>query len=500
MAVNPKKLRPYDQPRKVRQPIIPDGPDAAATLYLVAAAIWLTMATGIGLLWVAAQLFPTQLAFSLEVPMLSGTLHLALNPATVSSGFWNAIVYGWLGNAGLGAIFFITPRILGRRLVGEQTATASAALWNVGLLAGLATLYAPQLAVSGFLAEFPLPVDAVLLLALVVANDAFWRTLLSARDSAPYVSVWYFGVALAAFAGLYALATIAPILSLPAAGAALANAFYVRAIDMLWVTGVALGTLYYLVPRATGNPLASTGLATFGWIAWVALGTLSTLGALVDTSIPFAVTQLGNAATLMLVVPAFLAVANLVLTVRGRWTMLLSSGTVPLAVLGLTFLTATAMLESIGGLRSVRSLVDGTEWVVGVRLLLYFGVATFAFLALADHAFPRLLRRDWGATVLGDVTLWAVFAGAALSGLALIGGGIAHGSMLADAASADAVSGTLIWFWGAAGAGIGLVALGGLASLVNVFLMYTSGPLAEYVVPPAPAASPSDAAPAAVAG
>ncbi len=483
MAVNPKKLRPYDRPPKVRGPIIPDGPDAAATLYLVAAAIWLTIATGIGLLWAAEQLFPTQLSFSLNVPTLSGTLTVALNPATVASGFWNATLYGWLGNAGLGAILFMTPRLLGRRLIDEQVATSSAALWNVGMLAGLATVYVPQVAASGPLTEFPLPVDGVLLVALLLVNDSFWRTLLAARDRIAYISIWYFGVALAAFSGLYALGTLAPLLNLPEAGAALANAFYGRAVESLWVTGVAVGALYYVVPRATGNPLYSSGVALLGWLSWAGLATLSALGALVDSSIPFAVTQLGNAATLMLVVPAFLAVANLALTIRGRWTMLLSPGTVPLAVLALSFLGVTSLLEALGALGSVRGLVRGTEWLVGVRLFAYFGTATLAMLALADHAFPRLLRRDWGTTPLIHVTLWGTFAGTALAGLALIGGGIAHGRLLAGGAAIDAVDGTLIWFRGAAGAGIGLLALGGLAALVNLFLMYTSGRLADYALP-----------------
>jgi len=483
MAVNPKKLRPYDQPPRVRRPIIPDGPDAAATLYLAAALVWLMIAGGIGLLWAAEPLFPKQLAFALDVPLLNGVLTFAINPATVNSGFWDAALYGWLGNAGLGAILFIAPRLLGRRLVDEQVATTSVVLWNVGMIVGLMAVYTTQLSAGGPLTEFPLPVDGVLLLALLLANDSFWRTVLSAGQRAPYVSIWYFGVALAAFTGLYALATLAPLLPLSDAGAALGNAFYGRAVDTLWVTGVAVGALYYVVPRATGNPLASSGVAMLGWVTWAGLAMLSALGALVDSSIPFVVTQLGNAATLMLVVPAFLAIGNLVATVRGRWTMLLGSGAVPLAVLAISFLGVTSLLEAIGALGSVRDLVRGTEWLTGVRLFAWFGAATLAMLALADHAFPRLLRRNWGATPFIDATLWCVFAGTALAGLALMGGGIAHGRMLAGGSSADAIDGVLLWFRGAAGAGIGLLALGGLAAVVNVFLMYTSGRPAEYAMP-----------------
>ncbi|MGZ8564182.1 MAG: cbb3-type cytochrome c oxidase subunit I, partial [Candidatus Limnocylindria bacterium] len=262
----------------------------------------------------------------------------------------------------------------------------------------------------------------------------------------------------------------------------LANAFYVRALETLVVSGIALGTLYYVVPRATGNPLYSWGLAMFGWLLWLGLSTLAPLASLVDTSVPFAITQLGNVATLLLVVPAFLVVTNLLQTMTGRWTLALSPGTIPFALVALTFLVVTTMLEAIGALGSVRTLVGATDWGTGVRLFAFLGTATLAFLALADHAFPRLLRRDWGGNMVTEATLWAAFAGAGLAGLALIAGGIAHGSLLRDAASADQISGLLFWFRLVLGAGLGLVALGALLATLNVFLMYTGARRAEYAV------------------
>jgi len=493
MAVNPKKLRPYDQPPKVRGPILPNEPDNAATAFLVAALVWFLVATGIGLLWTALQLFPDVLTIRLEMPTFSGVLTFELSPATTTSGFWNALVYGWLGNAGLGAIFFITPRLLGRGLISETMASGAAALWNVGLLAGLAALYVPQLAATGALTEFPLPVDGVLLLALLLANASFWRTVLASAERLPYVSIWYFGVALLALLGLYGLATLAgfsPLVDLSDAGAALANAFYGRALETLCLSGLAIGTLYYVIPRAAGNPLYSWGLAMLGWLLWLGLSTLAPLAALVDVSVPFAITQIGNVATFLLVVPAFFVVANLLLSLSGRWQLLLSPGTVPFALVALTFLVATALLEAIGSLGSVRALIGSTEWGLGVRLFALLGTATLAFLALADHAFPRLLRRDWGGTLLAEATLWAAFAGAALAGLALISGGVVHGSLLAQAATPEEIDGFVFWFRLALGAGIGLSALAAAVVALNVFLMYTSGRRADYAVLD-PAAAPA---------
>ncbi|MEX0710618.1 MAG: cbb3-type cytochrome c oxidase subunit I [Chloroflexota bacterium] len=482
MAVNPKKLRPYDQAPRVRAPIIPAAPDNAATAFLVAGLVWFMLATGIGVLWVAMRLFPEQLALNLKMPMLNGVITVEFDQTSVGSGFWNSLLYGWLANAGLGAIFFITPRLLGRRLVAEPIAMLSAVVWNIGLLAGLTAIYVPQVAASGSLMEYPLPVDGVLLLALLLANDSFWRTLLTARDRSPYVSIWYFGAALAAFTGLYGLATLAPLFNLSAAGDALANGFYARALETLWVTGLAVGTLYYVIPRATGNPLYSSGLAIMAWVLWLGLATLAPLDALVDTSVPLVITQIGNVATFLLVVPAFLVVANLFQTINGRWTLILSPGTLPFAVVALTFLAATAMLGAIGSLGSVQALVRGTDWGVGVRLWVFFGTASLAFLALADHAFPRLLRRDWGGALLAEASLWAAFAGTALAGLALIAGGIVHGSLLTQAAAADEITGTLFWFRLVLGGGVSLIGLAAIIVTLNVFLMYTSARRADYAL------------------
>jgi cbb3-type cytochrome oxidase subunit 1 len=499
MAVNPKKLRPYDQPPRVREPIVPSQPDAAATTYLVAAVLWFGVAAGLGALWAAQQLFPGPLSLKTELPTFRGTLTFEVSPATVGAGFWNALVYGWLTNAGLGAILFITPRVLGRRLVWEKIATGSAAALNIGLMAGLTFIYLPQIAANGTLAEFPLPVDLAVLLGLFMANVVFWRTLLAAGRLVPYISLWFFGLSLLAFMGLYFGDSAFPLIGPSDTALALANGAFVLGVETLWVTGVAIGTLYYLVPRATGNPLYSAGLAYLGWLLWAGLSTLSMLVALIDTSVPFWITQLGNAATLMLVAPAFLTVANLALSIRGRWSMILSPGTVPFAVVALAFFTATALLESIGSLGSVRGLVGHTEWVTGVQLFAYFGMASFAFLAMADHAFPRLLRRDWRETILADAVLWATFAGTVAAGLALIGGGIAHGSLLRGHATPDAIAGTMRWFMGGAAAGIGLVGLGALAAMVNLFFIYTSAPRVEYSVRDEPLVAGGEAA-AATAG
>ena len=276
MAVNPKKLRPYDEPPRKRFSLIPSAPDSAAGAFLVVSLLWLVVATGIGALGALLLAMPEllRLAFEYQFPVI-GTVKLEISPATVNSGFMNALVYGWLSNAAFATILFILPRITGVRMKFEGMAWGAMWIWNLGVAGGMAAVYVPTFSGTGLLAEFPTAFDGLLLLGLLMVNGAFWMTLLASAQRLPYVSLWFFGLALLAFMGAYALGAAAQagdwLINLDETMVALVNAFVARLILTFWVIGVALGSLFYVVPRATFNALASGGMAFASWILWAGL-------------------------------------------------------------------------------------------------------------------------------------------------------------------------------------------------------------------------------------
>jgi cbb3-type cytochrome oxidase subunit 1 len=503
MAVNPKKLRPYDEPPRKRFSLVPSAPDSAAGAFYVASMLWLVAATGIGALGAIMLTLPDTLryAFEAQFPVI-GTVQLEVSATTVNHGFMDALVYGWLSNAAFATILFILPRISGVRIMGEGIAWGAVFIWNLGVAGGMAAVYLPTFTSAGLLNEFPIAFDGLLLLGLLMVNAAFWRTLLASTQRLPYVSLWFFGLALLAFMGAYALGAAteagAWLLNLDDTLVALVYAFVARLILTFWIIGVALGSLFYVVPRATFNALASGGMAFASWILWAGLSGLSALGALVDPSIPFFITSLGNAGTIMLLAPIFLAVATLAMTMSGRWSLAVAAGTLAFALLSMTFLLSTTVLEAIGALQAVQTLVRGTEWATGPIILATLGAATFAHFAFADHAAPRMLRRDWRDSILTDVQLWATLVGTAVAGLALVGAGIVHGSLMAEGAPADQINGTLMGWRLAAAGGLGLAAIGGVAALISLFMMYTTARRATYETLDAVPAdgAPADGAPA----
>ncbi|HET8587674.1 MAG TPA: cbb3-type cytochrome c oxidase subunit I [Candidatus Limnocylindria bacterium] len=497
MSANLKKLRPYDQPPRVREPLVPDAPDSAATLWLVVSVLWLLVAAGLGTLWIAELMFPAA-NLQLHFPLPFGlNIWVVIDAQRTASAFQNAVVYGWLANAGIGAIWFIVPRITGRSLVSNVGANVALGLWNLAVLLGLASIILGALPGTGPLAEFPLPIDALAALALLMVNGIFWATVAPSLGRGTYVSVLYFGIGLLAFLGLYTLESLVPLLNLGETPSALANAFFVRDLETYWLLGVAVGTIYYVIPRATGNPLHSSGLAMLGWLVWLVMALLSGLSRLLDPSIAYAVTTAGTAATIVLVLHALLVSANLFLSIRGRWAVALLPGAAAFALVAVFFLLTSSIIEAIGSLRSVQEVIAPTEWIDGAFIYAALGTYTFAALSLIDYAFPRLLRRAWGTNRLSVAEFWLVWAGSALAGSALMFGGLAQGSLLGQGVAADQIDATLLWFRLVAFGGIGLVALGALALVVDLFLMYTSGRLvtdaAAESVPVAGTATPTTA-------
>ena len=479
---NPKKSRPYDTPPKRRRSLIPGGTDSAATGFVVAAAIWLAIATGIGALAIFIRIVPLEFTF----PFGIFDLGFELNERRVDAAFANATVYGWLSNAGFAAIAFMAPRLFGRPLAGEALVNVAMAIWNLSLAGGIAALYVFELGQNAPLTAIPWFIGGGLALGALLVTGSFLATA-GAGIRTGYISTWFAGVALLGLAGLTglsaALGLVRFFVDLPDLTVALASVFIERAIVTIWLLGTAYATLHYLVPRATGLPLASAGLGLLTWLTWLALAPVSAVAELRDTQVPYFVTTLGSVATILLLVPASLAVVNLAQSMSGRWSAVFGRGALAYAAVSATFLLAVALLEAIGSLSSVRAAVSGTEWERGVFLWMAYGAFSLAALGLMEHAMPRILRRSWGPGALSSATLWLVFGGAAIGGVALMGAGLAEGSLLAAGTAPEEIGASLLPYRILGFLGFGLVALGGISSLVNLFLIYTSGEPADYTVP-----------------
>ena len=477
MTGNLKRLRPYDQPPKPRRHLFPTHPDATAMGFFGFGALWLLAATGIGS-FAAVQLAMSSFQLVAELPL--GVV-VEFTPDTVAAGFRHLFVWGWLTNAGLGAIFFITPRLTGRPLARPRTGVLGMLTWNAGFIAGMTVLYVPALADTGTLTAFPLLVNLVLLLGLVLVNWSFWTSV--REQQRPFIGLVWFGVAMLALIGLLAVGTVIGFLDLSPQVDAVTEAWLVRGLSLLWLLAVPIGALHYLVPRLTGQPLASGALGWVGLSSWVVLSVVSCFGAAIHPSVPYVLVSAGNAATVMLLLPAAAIIGNLSMTTRGRWQLALSPGPMALAVSSLAFLGGSVVLAGVGSLRAIQSAVTLTEWPFGLAAFALGGAASIGLLAVGEHAWPRMLRRSHTGGLLAFVVTWAALAGAALAGIALIAAGLFHVGMVAEGMAPEEISANLLIPQLVAWSGMGLLGLAGAGHLLSAYLLAAHGRPVQTVSP-----------------
>ena len=483
MSGNLKRLRPYEQPPKASDPILPGGSDAAAKGFFGFGALWLVTAVGIATLF-TYQLVVTSFEIIIELPF---GLSIEVTRETVAAGFRHAFAWGWLVNAALGAIFFITPRLTGRPLANPRTAVLGMATWNVGFAAGLALLYMPAFSGTGLLGGFGRPVTLVLLIGLILVNVSFWRSL--AGSDRPFVSLAWFGVGMLTLIGMVFKDVIVSVLTLDPTQAALIDAMSVRALTLLVLLAVPIGALHYLVPRLTGNSLASGALAWTALASWVVLGVVSVFGAAVHPSVPYALVSAGNAATMMLLVPVTAIIGNLAMTMRGRWTLTLSPGPMAMAVAALVFLGGSGLLAAVGSLREVQTAVAYTAWPAGLGTFTLAGSATIALLAIAEHAWPRMLHRSYGEGLLAYAVTWSTVGGAALAGVALTAAGLVNVELTTEGLPLDQIESTLLPLYLLAWAGLGLLGLGAISHATTAYLLAAHGRPVHTATAGAPAAA-----------
>ena len=94
MSANLKKLRPYDEPPTSKDPLVPAWPDSAATMWFVAAAVWLVIATGIGAIWILQAMFPQAILHWHAALPFNLNIWIVLDATRMLPGFENALVYG----------------------------------------------------------------------------------------------------------------------------------------------------------------------------------------------------------------------------------------------------------------------------------------------------------------------------------------------------------------------------------------------------------------------
>ncbi len=377
----------------------------------------------------------------------------------VKPAFNNALLFGFAAQAGLAVSIWMLARLGRARAVAPFVMTLASWVWNVGLAIGVVGIFMGDATGYEWL-ELPGYATPVLFVSALTLSVAMMLTFRDRTESELYPSQWYILAALLWFPWVYSSAqlllvfgSVRGVLQSVVAGWAAHN------LVSVWLTSMGLATLLYFLPKLSGQPLHSRGLAVFAF--WMLVGVGGLGGVALGTPAPRWISGLSTGGTILSVVAVLAVAANLFLTCRaGSPNTKLHSSTRFFMAGGVFYLVA-ALLKIAAAHPTLHSAVRFTFFEPGAGLLFLYGFLGLTFAGTIYFLAPKLLRIEWPAGGFQTSHFWLGTVGAALAGLPLVLGGLRQGIGLSDSSVAflDVVRST-IPFLGLSTLGTVLVLIG----------------------------------------
>ncbi len=391
-----------------------------------------------------------------------------------------ATLLGWLVLGLAGGIYYVLPRLTGSPLWGEQLAVAGFWATAAVTLVGMAAV---GLGLGDGLEPLALPwyLDIAVFAVLVVPAVVTVQTVRHRTEPNVYVTLWFVMAGTVLLPLLYLLGNLP---NLSAMGRTVQESTFLAGFTVLWVAGVGTGLAFFVIPKATDQPLASRRLAKVGFWSLVFTSFWWGLEQLVYGPTADWVDAIAVVMTLAFPLAAVAVTFDLAKTVDRAWTGLGEVPSAGAALAGGAMWVALALAVSVAGFRSSAALIGLTSFWDAISYGMLFGVGGLFTASLLYRAVPavtgrrlyssELARRHlrWTIVGVGGTVLLLALAGLA-AGYGWTGGSFVGGFVDAGPGWAQTVGlPRVLTGFAVLTAG---VALGGqLALVLNVYRTLTS--------------------------
>ena len=467
--------------------------------------------------------FVASLVF-LTVSMLAGIL-MALqlvhwNPLKgvelFSPGRWrmihtNAIAYGFLANAFLGALNWAIPRMTFQPVASRALNWFIFWAWQVIVGAtAVGIIVGPSLQDQAWVmdlarqwklpmslgaqglewGETPFWIDPVALLGLALVAVNFMVPI--AKSKGPmYVALWYFMAAFVWTFLTYAMGNLLPEYTVGGTSAGAIGGLFIHDLVGLFVTPLGWGLMYYFVPILLKKPVWSHGLSLVGFWGLAFFYPLQGIHHFLYTPIPMFLQYGAVISTIAVELVVATVVINFFGTLAGRSSAIVTNLPIRYFYTGMVFYFITCFQCALQVTLTFQKLIHFTDWVVGHAHLVMFGVFSLWLFGIMTELFPRLLGRPWWSHQLCVWHYWLSAGGLFVMFLDLTLAGIFQGYYWASLQPWDVSTEGSQPFWiTRVFAGLTMFA-GLLCFLANLWMTWRGGEAGEPAAWNAPAARPA---------
>lgn len=376
--------------------------NATAKGFCLTSAFWMMVATFYGLLG-ATELVAPDLTEN-----MGGIVFGRVRPTHI-----NLVLFGFVTPGLLGAAFYFIPRLLRTRLFSEKLGIFTVIAWNIALISTVASL-AMGMTQGREYAELIWPIDIAVVGAFALIFFNFIMTVKRRKEPVLYVSVWYALAATLLTACTYSLGNV---IWRPDSGAlvgipdAILLWFYGHNVFGLLLTPLSAAVAYYVIPRATRNPLYSHALSLLGF--WALLVVYTHIGThhLLQVPVPTWLKVVAIVDSIAMVIPVMAFLINIWYTSKGKLGEIHADIGAKFVFTGTIMYFFVSIQGSMMSLPDVQRVTHFNNWVVAHAHIGVLGFAGMIALGGIYYVVPRISGRPLFSPLLADFQYWMVLIG-----------------------------------------------------------------------------------------
>jgi cytochrome c oxidase cbb3-type subunit I len=340
----------------------------------------------------------------------------------------NGVIFGVFSTLFIGLCYYIVPRLTGVRVYKERLGHILVWVWNLGLAAGFISLamgYNQGLEA----AEFPLAVDIVIFIGLMLITYQFFMTIAKRKEERIYTSLWYL---IAAFVWTdlnWILGNFIIPYHIAGINNAALHGLYIHYVVGLWITPAGYVLIYYFLPVSVKNPVYSHKLSLIGFWSLAFFYPFVGIHHYLFSPIADWAETLAIISSMLLIIPVWTVLQNFFGTMIGKWHTFTSNLTAKFLIVGSIMYLLGCFQGSTEALRSIQKPTHFTDFVISHSHLTVFG--TFVIWALGGviYVWPKIHDAPLYSFKMGNWSFWLIVCGISAMGLVLTAEGLTQGLM-----------------------------------------------------------------------
>src|SRR4051812_6697204 len=285
-------------------------------------------------------------------------------------------IYGFASQAAMAIALWLICRLGGAPLVGRATVVIAMLFWNLGVLVGALGILAGDLSPFTHF-QFPHNAMPILFLSYCLYGICAFLTFAARRECTMYPSLWFVLAGLIFFPWVFASASMTLWTSnLRGAILPVIAAWAANNIVTVWLSSIALASIYYFIPKISGKALYSHGLAVFAFWLHILFGQATGMHA--NAAFPSWIVGLSELCTILMILPAMANAMNWYHTL-GRAGK--SSDDVAFSFIwwAAALYVIGSIVAAIAAMRPVNLYLEFTLFQAGVSAFALYGVVTLSF-------------------------------------------------------------------------------------------------------------------------